>query len=167
MTRTDRRSRPTRAPVHSTFAIVQPCTWAYFNASRMCLFGWLSTSVPSRLVMLLTRLYHCGSYRLSRLLSILLTAMEQSDLIIIGGGIVGLATAYRFLGTISRQDASPCWKRKQRGRQASDGPKLGRAALGDLLSARVAQGRELPRRQIGDGRVLPRARRFRSICAAR
>ena len=80
--------------------------------------------------------------------------MQQSDLIIIGGGIVGLATAYRFLErfpgkrvTVLEKEADDC--------PASNRPQLGRAAHRHLLSARLAQGAELPRGQAGHGRVLP------------
>ena len=92
--------------------------------------------------------------------------MQESDLIIIGGGIVGLATGLPLSRTLSGQDRHRAGKGSV-GRQASDGPQLGRDAYGHLLPARVAQGDELPRRQEGDGGVLHEARTFRSTCAAR
>ena len=79
--------------------------------------------------------------------------MQESDLIIIGGGIVGLATAYRFLErfpgktvTVLEKEASVA--KHQTGRNS------GVLHSGIYYRPGSLKATQLPRRQEGDGRVL-------------
>ncbi len=67
----------------------------------------------------------------------------STDVAIVGGGIVGLATAYQLLRRF-REPASLCWRRKT-GSPPPVEPQLRRPAYRDLLPARFAPGAELLR----------------------
>ncbi|WP_419920239.1 FAD-dependent oxidoreductase [Candidatus Poriferisodalis sp.] len=81
------------------------------------------------------------------------TDSKQADLAVVGAGIIGLATAHRYIREhpgcrVVVLEASPA-------RDASDRPQLRRAALGDLLPARIIEGRAGGCGPQLDGRVLP------------
>ena len=105
------------------------------------------------LVTLILRLYYSllCFLNFAPLQSCIMTS--ESDLIVIGGGIVGLATAYRFLERFPDKTVTVLEKEAEIAKHQT-GPQFGRDAYGHLLSARVAQGDELPCGQKGDGGVL-------------
>ena len=81
---------------------------------------------------------------------------DRFDVVIVGGGIVGLATARAIVRARPRLARDP--REGAAHRAAPDRSQLGRAALRHLLPARVAEGGEVRRGPARDGAVLRRAR---------
>ena len=92
--------------------------------------------------------------------------MSMQHVAIVGGGIVGLATAWQLLGRYPHLRVTVLEKEAAVGAHQT-GHNSGVSAFGHLLQARIAAGPELPHGQAGDGGVLRRARRAVTTSAAR
>jgi choline dehydrogenase-like flavoprotein len=80
---------------------------------------------------------------------------EQCDILIVGGGIVGLATAWHLTADYPERSVVVLEK------ESSDRQQFRRASFRDLLSPRFPQGNQLPRWHQGHGGVLP-TRKYRA-----